>query len=125
MTLVAGEMRHRPELCIPKAVNASVNSRFPIPVVYAMAFPAEQSRFILWYYTSVMVSECIRVVNMMAVQAAEIEAMSEIHIFMGTEGEVCFFRFCTQTFFVALAAGIGEFPGIKQQLRFSVHRGCV
>ena len=88
MTLIAGKIFFGSKLCIPEAVNPSVDTGLPVPVGYPMTFPTKKDRLILGNYGTVMVSKSIRVIDMMAIKASKIQTMCKIHILMCTEGEV-------------------------------------
>ena len=55
------------EPCTPEAVNPPVDTGLPFPVGNAVTFTAEQYGLILGDYTPIMISECIRVVSMVAI----------------------------------------------------------
>ena len=88
MTLITGELFLRPQRFTPEAVKPSVNANIPVTVRHPMTFSAEENRFIFGNYTTIMIGKRIRVISMMAIQASEVQTMSEKHILMCTEGKM-------------------------------------
>ena len=88
MALVACEIFSGPELCVPEAVHPSVDACLPVPVGESMTFSAEKHRLIFRDQAAVMISKCVRVISMVAVQASEIQTMGKKHIQVSAEGKV-------------------------------------
>ena len=88
MTLIACKSFLGAKLCIPEAVNPSVDAGPPVPVCHPMTFPTELNRLIFGNHATIMISKRIRVVNMMAIEALEIQAMRKKHVLVRAEGKM-------------------------------------
>lgn len=88
MTLIACKVFFGSKLCIPEAVNPSVDAGLPVPIGYPMTFPTKKDRLIFGNHATIMISKCIRVINMMAIQATKIQTMGKKHIHMRAEGKM-------------------------------------
>ena len=88
MTLITRKLFLRSHRFIPEAVTPSVNANLPVTVGHPVAFPAEEDRFVFGNHTTIMISKCIRVINMMAIQASKIQTMCKKHILMRAEGKM-------------------------------------
>ena len=72
VTLIAGKILFGSIFFVPETVNPSMDVGLPVPVSYPVTFTTEQDRLIFGNDAAVMTGECIRMINMVAVQASQI-----------------------------------------------------